>query len=441
MLFGGNTRKARRLPAERSGNGWYETLEPPGPANPVTENINREWAIIGAGTCGLAVARRLGELRGQDRIAVIEASRVGFGTSGRNAGFMLNHNTHGHVKNMEVERRNATLCDAGAGYLRDLVQDNQIQCQWSEWGRIYVAADDRGDDHLSELAESYQTLGHAHDMVEGTAMADMLGTDYYVRGLHAHGSALVQPAALMRGLGATLPANVTVHEDTPVTQIKGTGPYTLTTPGGTVSAKTLIVAANVFTEELGIGRYRIVPVATFGSLTAPLTPEQRAHMGAADEWGLLPANPYGSTVRLTKDGRLFMRNSIHYARTKIFDDALIAEVEANHRVAIRRRWPGLGDIGFVGTWGGILGFSRNNGMVFGEMEDGIHALVTSDASPFSRGTIAGKLLAEQLCGVESPLLDVMRSVPLAGRLPPEPILGFVARRQIRDIQRNGLSEL
>jgi glycine/D-amino acid oxidase-like deaminating enzyme len=441
MLFGTKTRKAKRLPAERSGNGWFETLGPPPPETPIAGEMACDWAIIGAGTCGLAVARRLGELRGQDRIAVIEADRIGFGTSGRNAGFMLNHNTHGYVKDMAVERRNARLCDAGTNDLRDLVRDHQIQCQWSEWGRIYVAADERGDVHLDELATSYDQLGHSYDIVEGAAMADMLGTSYYVRGVHAHGSALVQPAALMRGLGASLPANVTVHEDSPVTQINGGPPYTLTTTGGTITAKTLILATNVFTEELGVAPGRVVPIATFASLTAPLTPAQRAHMGSADEWGLLPANTYGSTVRLTRDGRLFMRNSLHYARTKIFDDALIAEVEANHREAIRRRWPALADIGFVGTWGGILGFTRNNGMVFGEMEDGIHAVVTADAAPFSRGTIAGKLLAEKLCGVESPLLDLMRTVPMAGRLPPEPILGLVARHRIRQIRRNGLSEL
>ena len=107
-----------------------------------------DFAVIGAGTCGCAVARRLGELRPGDTVALVEATRVGYGTSGRNAGFMLDHHSHGGMRHFEAARKNDRLLAAGTAWLRDLVRDHQIQCQWSDWGRIYVAAEAAAEPEL-----------------------------------------------------------------------------------------------------------------------------------------------------------------------------------------------------------------------------------------------------------------------------------------------------
>ena len=66
------------------------------------------------------------------------------------------------------------------------------------------------------------------------------------------GGALVQPAAMMRGLGETLPTNVTLYEDSPVTEIRSDGGFTLVGADGTVRSPKLIVAANLFAEEMGL---------------------------------------------------------------------------------------------------------------------------------------------------------------------------------------------
>ena len=69
-------------------------------------------AIAGAGACGLAAARRLVELRHPDTVVLIDVSRIGHGISDRNAGSMLNHNSHGEIRDMEtghgIRRRRET---------------------------------------------------------------------------------------------------------------------------------------------------------------------------------------------------------------------------------------------------------------------------------------------------------------------------------------------
>ena len=440
-MFNGRIRKMGRLPKYDAGNGWYSILPPPPPPRVLERTIEADWAVLGAGACGLAFARRMAELRPDDSIALIEASRVGYGASGRNAGFMLNHNTHGEVKDFAIERRNSRLCAGGHHLLKRLVRENQIECGWSGWGRLYVAATDEGDTHLAELQESYDKLGLSQVMMTAEELSTLLGTGFYRRGLMSSGNGLVNPAALMRGLASTLPINVTLYESSPVLAFAQGPPHRLIGVHGEVSAANLVLANSVFLEDMKILRSRIVPIATFGSLSRPLTAGERSHLGTAEEFALLPAHPNGSTVRLTRDRRLLIRNRIRYGRGESFEAAGLGRIAEAHRDSIALRWPGLRGIEFEGTWGGLLGFTRNDGTIWGEIGERLFGVISSDASPVTRGTMAGKLLADHICGVESELLEVMRSLPRAASLPPEPVLRFMVKRRIKSIEAQGAGEI
>ena len=80
---------AKKTPADRPGSGWYEILPPPGPVQELEGKVAAEWIVVGAGFAGFAAARRLTQLRSGDRIVVVDAQRVGFGSAGRNTGFMI----------------------------------------------------------------------------------------------------------------------------------------------------------------------------------------------------------------------------------------------------------------------------------------------------------------------------------------------------------------
>ena len=154
----------------------------------------------------------------------------------------------------------------------------------------------------------------------------------------------------------------------------------------------------------------------------------------------MPAHPNGSTVRLTRDRRILMRNTLWYAREKRFPPALMERVADTHRRSIAARWPALGDIAFAGTWGGILAFTRNEGAIFGRVREGLWALMSCDAAPMTKGAIGGKLLAEHICGEDSELLQVMLSLPRAALLPPDPILRFVVNRRVGRFAAAGAAE-
>ena len=431
---------ARKLPDDGPRNGWFESLPPPPPARRVEGRVKVDFAVVGAGICGCSTARRLAELRPDDSVALIEAGRVGYGTSGRNAGFMLDNHSHGGMKHMEAARKNVRLSSAGTDWLRRIVREHQIQCQWSDWGRIYVAAGAGAEADLKSVSDGFDALGAPWRELDRDGVEAVTGSRYYRRGVRVDGSALVQPSAMMRGLAATLPANVALYEESPVLEMGAGGGFRLACPDGTVEARQVVLCTHVFTEEMGLLKHRAVPLASFASLTEPLSDAQAAMLGGEGEFGLLPAHSNGSTVRLTQDRRILMRNTLFYAREKRFPPALMERVADIHRRSIAARWPDLGDIGFAGTWGGILGFTRNEGAIFGRVREGLWALMSCDVAPMTKGAIGGKLLAEHICGEDSELLQVVLSLPRAALLPPDPILRFVVNRRVGRLAATGAVE-
>src|SRR5215831_19043775 len=69
------------------GPSWYATTMVAAPERPaLTQNIDVDVCVVGAGLAGLTVARELAR-RGWS-VAVLEANRVAAGASGRNGGFV-----------------------------------------------------------------------------------------------------------------------------------------------------------------------------------------------------------------------------------------------------------------------------------------------------------------------------------------------------------------
>ena len=421
------------IPKHEDSNGWWHILPEAPPPNVLNGNVRVETAIIGAGVCGLSVAHQLGKLRPDAQIALIEAERAGFGASGRNAGFMLNMHSHGPPKQTEILRRNMQLWNSGLEDLRRMARDFQIDCDWHDYGRLYGAAGRDGEKHINEIADTLDQLELHHEWLNGDEVQARIGTRFYSRGLHTPGNALVNPAALMRGLARHLPANVTLFEKSPVVGFERAGDgFVIETAEGRVTADRLVMAAGVFMRQFGIAAGRFVPMATYGSLTEPLTDEEIAALGTGAPFGLLASSEYGATIRLTKDRRLFVRNLFEHSPKSPAGARRVEAISELHRKAMIKRWPALKDTRFAHSWGGTMAFTWNDGAVFGEYALGLFAVLTNDVSPMTRGAAAGRLLADFMEGEQSDLLTLQMGIPGASRLPPRPFLdiGIAFRRGV-----------
>ena len=228
-------------------HGWAELLPERQPTQPLSGTHRLPWVVVGAGLTGLACARRLGELHPHQEILLLDARLVGQGASGRNSGFAVAASQFpgGVVPNqIENYRRVNRINQAGLDLLRAQVAGNAIDCQWCEQGIYHTAADRMAIDEYEHFQHYLEILEINHTVLDKAALYDRLGTSLYHVGIHVTGGALLQPAALVRGLAQTLPANVRLHEQSPVVKIEDGKPLTLRLAAAEVKTDRLILAMN-----------------------------------------------------------------------------------------------------------------------------------------------------------------------------------------------------
>jgi glycine/D-amino acid oxidase-like deaminating enzyme len=412
--------EVKELPNDDCSCGWYETLPPPPPARRLAGAVRADCAVIGAGFTGLAVARRLASLRPDWRVALLEAERVGLGASGRNSGVVVDVWHYLPSRGVEGNRRLIRLARAGRDALGALVRTHGIDCAWGEYGRLHGAAGDRGVRALETLRRGLDLMGEAYRWLDAPALRRVTGSAYYRAAIHTPGGVLVQPAALARGLAAALPANVDLFEESPVQRITLSRPIVLRATTGAVTTDRLFLAVNGFTSRLGFLRQRIFPLLTFASLTRVLTPAEEQALAGEREWGLVPEDPMGTTVRRTRDHRILIRNSVRYG-TRL-DAAGLQAVGAAHREAFRARFPMLPGMELAYTWGGVLGMTSNTAQWFGRAGNGVWIAAGCNGAGVALGTALGALLADLAVGADSALLRDAQALPRPGWLPPEPLL-------------------
>lgn len=434
--------RTRGLPADDHGCGWLALLPPPAPPRCLLSNQQGQAAVIGAGFTGLAVARQLAAHRPDWRIIVVEGQRVGDGASGRNSGFVVDLPHYEPRRGVEENKRLVRLERAGQDALRTLVRAQAIECAWAECGRLHGAVGDVGSRALDAFCAGLDAMDEPYTRLDAAAMTAITGTAHYRAAVHTGGSVMVQPAALVRGLAAALPANVELFEECPVRGIqRRDGKLLIETRDCTVAAEHVFVATNGYTAGLGLLRSRVIPMLTFASLTRSLSDAELRALGGEPEWGLVPEETMGTSVRKTRDGRILIRNSVCYSPSLKVPEAKRRCVREAHRSAFRVRFPMLPDVDFEYTWSGVIGISLNGAHFFGELDDKLFVAAGYNGVGVALGTIAGQLVADLAVGADSALLEEMRRLPRPSWIPPEPVSGLAVRAGLAYMARRAREEL
>ncbi|BFM03790.1 FAD-binding oxidoreductase [Psychrobacter alimentarius] len=418
------------LPHDDDSCGWYSVLPPAAPIKKLIGSQKADYAIIGAGFAGLASARRLAELKPNARIILIDAKRVAEGASGRNSGFVIDlpHKFSLDHPDSALKQKLLGLNRTAISQLQSLVERHNIDCQWSASGKYQGAVGERGEKYLDNFERLMKDLGESYRLVGKEELADVLGTNYYSRAIFTSGSYLMQPAALVKGMSEHLPHNVELLEDSPVQDIqKLNGRWLLKGDQGTITTPNVLLGTNIFTQEFGHLKNRLLPVMTFASWTRPLTDEEmRVYKGELD-WGLTPADHAGTTLRMTADRRILIRNTYKHVPKygKSISDQTRQKIKADHQKAFIARYPDLANVPLTHTWGGVYAMSRNFTNFFGQLEEGLYATACDNGVGTAWGTISGTLLADLVVGEESQdLEDIQYVTDMPSLNPPEPFLGM-----------------
>ena len=433
--------KVTPLPKDTGLSGWTAILPDPAPPTPLTDQASADWLVIGAGVAGLAAARRLAQIHPGDRIAVVDAVRVGSGPAGRNSGFMIDlpHDLTSDDYGGSAERDRAQIAAnrRAIAFAQAAAADYDLgEEAISLTGKVNAAASERGLAHNRAYGAHLAELGEPHEFLDADQMRALTGSAYYLGGLVTPGTAMLQPALYMRGVAAGLVSTrVTLYEMSPVTRLVRDGPlWRAETPGGAITAPRVILAVNGHAESFGQFRRRLVHVHLYASMTRALTPAEVTRLDGAPRWGLTPADPMGTTVRRiagTGGHRIVVRNRCDYTPGLSTDTARLARAARDHDQSFRDRFPNLADVEMEHRWGGRLCLSLNDAPAWGQVDEGLFAACCQNGLGLARGTLNGIAAAELASGLETANIRFMAAHPRPRRLPPEPLAWLGATARIR----------
>ena len=392
-------------------SGWNALLPPREPKLPLKRDIDVKYLVVGAGYAGISVARRLAELDPMARIALLEASAVGEGASGRNSGFIS------PLRLTETAEKSEGVADTnrrGLEEIKRLVEENGIDCGLDRTGGFRCSVTERGERELRRNVAFLEKRKLPYAFMGRRELEAEIGTSFYEAGLFVDETYLLQPAALVRGLADSLPPQVALYENSRALGMKRDGQWRVKTAGGEIKASIVVLTANTFARNLGYLSEYLMAVYTYAALTPKLSTTVLESLGRNEVWAITPTFKYGTTMRRLKEGRLLVRSLYSYEREI---DAGAARRGLTQ--SLRRHFPQLTDPDLEFVWGGILSLTRGRAPFFGKIGEGLYALAGCNGSGIAKFTSLGRSLAEEIAG-EHRLDRVIGVFGRPGWMPPEP---------------------
>ncbi|MDE8604274.1 FAD-binding oxidoreductase [Marinomonas sp. RSW2] len=416
-------KKIKRFPTIDGSLGWYETMpiQRTHPVVQVTENRTFDYIVVGAGFTGLSAAGRLAELEPQSSIALVDALMVGQGTSGRNAGFIIDipHNLDATnadaIADIQVKNLNM-FAISRLDHIRKSQGDNVY---WHQVGKYLAAHEEKHIKNLDGFAAMLDNINMSYFVMEGSELKNKLGTNYYKKAIFTQGNVLVNPAALAHSISKNLPDNVVVFENSKITGFDWNTKKVFFGQK-VLQANKIVLATNSFTEEFQGCKSKLAPIYTYASLTRPLAGKELAHFKNVSPWGVTSAHPAGSTVRFTPDNRILIRNSFDVLPELSSNQQRIQNAKKHHRSSFLKRFPFLSAVPFEHSWGGMLCMTRNHEPVFNECYPGVFAIAAMNGVGIAKGTYLGYYMAEMMVGNKSNNLNFILSSSSPNWIPPEP---------------------
>ncbi|MGO8103563.1 NAD(P)/FAD-dependent oxidoreductase [Rhizobium leguminosarum] len=425
-------KSVQRLPVENGISGWEAISRRSFPIRSLDGNVTADWLIVGAGFAGLSAARRLLELRPDDKIVILDAGELGKGTSGRNSGFMIDvphtlssseYSSGGlDATRLEMEQNRSAIA-----FAKQAAEEYGMSREtFDPTGKINAAATARGLKLNQSFGESLTGAGEKHSYLDAADMREITGTEFYRGGIYTPGAVLIQPADYIRSFAQGLSGRVDIFERSPVTSLKReNGTWIATSPRGKVVAPKVIMGVNGHIDDFGHYRGRLMHIFAYASMTAPFSDDGIGRKASGRErWALLPADAMGATVRkITSSGqsRIVIRTKYTYETTVAVTERRMAKMANAHRASLDARFPALEGIPFEHSWAGRLCLSLNHVPAFGEIEEGLYSACCENGLGTVKSTLAGMMAAELATGTTSRHLEQYMDHPQPSRLPPEPI--------------------
>jgi glycine/D-amino acid oxidase-like deaminating enzyme len=343
---------------------WCDDVRRPGPRPALGGDHDVDLAVVGGGFTGLwAALLALQEDPGRD-VVVLEGARLGWAATGRNGGFCSSSLTHGVGNGLArwpqemplLQRLGAANLDA----IEATIGDRGIDCDFERTGELDVALEAWQLDDLRDLHHRLRDLGQEVDLLSAAQTRALVCSPTYLGGLlDRDGVAMLNPARLAWGLAdAVEGAGGRIHEATRVLRVRSAAErVALTTATGTVRARRVVLATNVFRSPLRRVRADVVPVWDHMIATEPLSSSQRQALGWERRCGVGDSGNQFHYYRLTSDNRVLFGgyDALYYYGSDLsMRRARRPQTEQMLYRHMLATFPGLRGVAITHTWGGAI---------------------------------------------------------------------------------------
>ncbi|MFD5103385.1 NAD(P)/FAD-dependent oxidoreductase [Streptomyces albidochromogenes] len=344
---------------------WYAHEGIPDPREPLPGDATADVCIVGGGYTGLWTAYYLKKAVPFLNITVLEAKFCGYGASGRNGGWLYNGiagrdryaKLHGHDAAVRLQQ---AMNDTVTEVINTAAAEN-IDADIHHGGVLEVAYTPAQLSrlkhfHAAEIAfgEKERTLHGARETAERVRVTGAVGSTWTPHGARLH------PVKLLKGLAAAVEnLGVTIHESTPVTEIK---PKHAVTPYGTVRAPYILRCTEGFTAGLKGQRRTWLPMNSSMIVTEPIPASVWESIGwdGRETLGDM-AHAYMYAQRTADDRIALGGRGVPYrygSRTDNDGRTQPATIDALREILVRF-FPTAAGVPIAHAWSGVLGVPRD----------------------------------------------------------------------------------
>jgi sarcosine oxidase len=391
---------------------WTATKKESVSTTPLNHHAESNVTVIGGGITGLTTAIHLRD--SGLGVTVLEAGEIGWGGSGRNGGHF---NPGWKIDPQEIIARYGqqrgeriiTMVDNACDLVVEMVNRYNIQCEMVRSGYVQAAVGPKDTNFLKEKVRQWSDRGAPVEFLDKHRLQQILGTQYYTSGLLDLRGGKLQPLSYVCGLArSAMQSGASVHEHSEATHVNRKGDvWTISTAGGSVTSKFLIIATNAYTDRLWPKlRKVLVPVSSFITATETLPPDLVQH--------ILPGQTTVSESRripvyflTSADNRLVIGS-----RGYLFNTAEMGDTHHIRRLATTI-FPQLADISWEFDWGGRVAITKDREPKIFELATNAFAGLGYNGRGVPMATMMGKQLAELILGGDVAMpMGVIKPIPL-----------------------------
>lgn len=421
----------------------WAAVTPEGPRYPKLEgSVSADVVIIGAGFTGLSTAYHLRKA-GVD-CAIVEAVEPGWGASGRNNGQVIPTLSRADpemlIKQYGVAgERLVCLIRDSASILFDIARQAKLSAEAEQTGWVQPAHTPGRMKIAERRVREWSKWGAPVELLSAAQVRTMTGSDAWHGGFWNPTGGHINPLAYARELArATVEMGARLFARSPVASFERRGNrWLVTTDGGTVSARALVLATNAYTDRFSSTlapkiAQEIVPVLSWQMSTTPLSDNVRrsiipGRQAVSDTHGELYFARFDARHRLVTGGAL----ALPFNRAERLKPYIGARLQ--------RLFPQIGEVTFDHVWNGYISMTPDYMPKFHRLGPDGYAWAGCNGRAVALAVALGRELSGAVRGIPSAELALPLTEPKP--LPLQGIIRRVAPLMLLEYRRRDAREI